>query len=128
MNAAQLTVSIIAAYAGVVSTLSLILALKVYRSGNPNVDVDWQYDELDKELTVSILNTGRADVTITAIELFVVHEKIIRQSRSGRTFDLRMEPLIRFQIKRGMRELRVLLSRLASPRIRYCLFGQIVPE
>jgi hypothetical protein len=83
--------SAIATYAAVVSTLSLAIAVKVYRAGNPNVEVHWEYQEPSRKLSLSILNTGRGDVTISAVDIFVVHETIFNRSRSGRYFNLRMD-------------------------------------
>jgi hypothetical protein len=89
----SIVVAAIAAYAAIVSTLSLVLAMKVYRAGNPNVEMDWLYRESDRKLLLSILNTGRADVTISTVELFIVHETITSRSRSGRFFNVRTDTL-----------------------------------
>jgi hypothetical protein len=85
--------SVIAAYAAVVSTLSLFLSVKAYRAGNPNVDVDWTYYETNRQLSLSVTNTGRADVTISAVDLYIVHERILRQSRSGKYFAISKETI-----------------------------------
>jgi hypothetical protein len=93
LGAGLIVASGIAGYAAVVSTLSLVLAIKVYRSGEPKVDVDWEYFETDRELTVSVLNTGRAGVTISTVELYVIHEQITKRSPNGRYVSLQMETI-----------------------------------
>jgi len=50
--------SIVAVYAAVVSTLSLIIAVRVYKAGNPDVDVDWEYQEEARKLLLTYLILG----------------------------------------------------------------------
>jgi hypothetical protein len=81
LTSAQIVTATVAAYAAIVSTFSLILAVKVHRAANPKVDVHWRYSESDRKLVVSIHNTGRADVTITTVDLYIAREVITRRSR-----------------------------------------------
>jgi hypothetical protein len=83
--------SAFAAYAAIVSTLSLILSVRVYRAGGPDVDIDWEYHQKNRRLSLSILNTGRADVTITGVDLRIIHEQIFNRSPSGKYFNSRMD-------------------------------------
>ena len=85
--------SAIAAYATVISTASFVLAIKVYRAGNPKVEVDWVYNEPDRNLTLSILNLGRGDVTISVIDLYIAHEEITSRSRNGKYFNIKFETI-----------------------------------
>jgi hypothetical protein len=85
--------SIIAAYAAIVSTLSLILSVRNYRASDPNVSLDWEYDEIGRRLSLSIWNTGRADVTIASANLYIVHERIVRRSPTGKYFAIQSETL-----------------------------------
>jgi hypothetical protein len=83
----------VATYAAIISTLSLVLAIRVHHAGSPKVSVHWAYTQTDRKLTVTILNTGRADVTISAIELYVERDVIIRGSREAGQWDSRIETL-----------------------------------
>lgn len=89
MSTSTMVASVIAAYAAVVSTLSLVLAIRSFRAGSPIVDLDWEYDESLSDFRLHVLNTGRADVTISSLSLVVIHEVIIRQS--GKYFDARFD-------------------------------------
>lgn len=78
MSSATITGSALAAYAAIVSTSSLLLAVKAYRASGPIVDVSWEYLETGQQLSVSVLNTGRSDVTVTSLELFITHETVTK--------------------------------------------------
>src|SRR5918992_1422994 len=93
MTAASIVTSVLAAYAATVSTLSLILAVKVFKAGNPKVTLSWEYIQSENNLTLMVLNTGRADVTISTVELRVMRERIISRSRNGKYFKLYMETI-----------------------------------
>lgn len=91
--------TILAIYGASMSTLSILLGLKAhslaeraYRAAGPIVFIDWIYDERIRQLTVSVVNSGRSDVTIYDLSLVVVHEVITRGSPSG-YYDSRMEPI-----------------------------------
>lgn len=105
-----------AAYAAIVSTLSLILALKVHRASSPNVEVDWIYTEPDRKLVVGIHNTGRADVTITAVDLYIERHVITSRSRISNGFGMRIEHICDVPVKLWLRKSKTLTfpARLAS--------------
>jgi hypothetical protein len=107
---------VIGGYAAIVSTLSVILAVKVYRAANPKVDLDWLYEEADRNLSVTVLNTGRADVTIATIDLYVVRHKITRRSPSGKYFNLRINTIDHIATKLWIRKPKAVSfpARLAS--------------
>jgi hypothetical protein len=88
MTSASIIEAAIAGYAGIVSTLSLILALRAYRAGGPIVDVTWAYFDDKQELMLIVTNKGRADVTVFDIDLSIVRHRITRQL--GKAFDLEM--------------------------------------
>lgn len=71
--------TVIAVYAGIISTLSLILAARVYRTGGPIVTMSWEYFAGKQELTLIVTNRGRADVTVSDLELSIIRDKIIRR-------------------------------------------------
>ena len=75
------------------STLSFILALKVFKAGNPDVELGWEYNEPDRNLVLMVVNSGRADVTISAIELFIVRWTITRRSPISNAFAIRRETI-----------------------------------
>ncbi len=90
----------LAIYGASISTLSILLGLKAhslaeraYRAAGPIVSIDWVYDERIRQLTVSVVNSGRSDVTIYDLRLVIMHEVITRSSPSGIYFDSRMEPI-----------------------------------
>jgi hypothetical protein len=89
--------TILAIYAGVVSTYSIYLgarahklAEKAYLAAGPLVSVRWEYDESVPDLVVSVVNSGRSDVTIYDLTMGVVQETVTRMSPTGRSFDVRM--------------------------------------
>jgi hypothetical protein len=90
---ASIIAAIIATYAAIVSTRSLALAKKAYRAADPYVELDWKYTQDDRNLSLSIMNPGQADVTITAIDLYVVHEVITNQSLNGKRFGVLIDPI-----------------------------------
>lgn len=93
LNPGLIAASAIAIYAAIISTLSLILAIRVYRVGGPKVSLDWEYWERDRNLVVSILNTGRADVTIASMDLYIVREEVTHRSPSGAYFNSHYETI-----------------------------------
>jgi hypothetical protein len=91
LTSAQIVTAAVAAYAAIVSTLSLILAMKVYRASSPHVEVDWVYTEPHRKLVVGIHNTGRADVTIATVDLHIERHVITSRSRIGNAFAMRTD-------------------------------------
>lgn len=85
--------SIVAAYAAIVSTLSLILSVRVYRAGDPDVSITWEYDEVDRKLLLSVMNTGRADITIASVDLQIVHRQILNRSPTGKYYQMHTETI-----------------------------------
>lgn len=92
--------TVLAIYAACISTLSIFLGLKAhslaekaYRAAGPIVFLDWVYDERTRQLTVSVVNSGRSEITIYDLRLVMMHEVITRRSPSGKYFDSRMEPI-----------------------------------
>jgi hypothetical protein len=92
--------AVLAIYGTVVSTLSILLGIRAhslaeraYRAAGPIVFVDWVYDDRLRRLTVSVVNTGRSEITIYDLHLLIVHEIIFHRSPSGKYFDSRMETL-----------------------------------
>lgn len=90
--------TVLAIYGATISTFSILLGLKAhslaekaYRAAGPIVYIDWVYDERIRQLTVSVVNSGRSEITIYDLRLVVMHEVITRSSPSGRYFDSRME-------------------------------------
>lgn len=90
--------TVLAIYAAGVSTISILLglkahslAVKAYRAAGPIVEVDWVYDDRTRQLVVSVVNSGRSDITIYDLSLYIVREIITRSSPSGEYFDSRME-------------------------------------
>ena len=73
--------AVVAAYAGVISTLSLRLAARALRAGGPIVDMDCEYFTPKQELTLTVTNTGRADVTVSDLDLAIIRSRIV--SRLG---------------------------------------------
>jgi len=65
---------IISGYAAIISTLSFVLASRAYRAGGPITEIHWEYSEKGQELTLDVVNKGRADVTISGLELFVLRD------------------------------------------------------
>ena len=91
-------VTALAIYGASISTLSIFLglkahslAVKAYRAAGPIVFIDWLYDERIRQLTVSVVNSGRSEITIYELRLFIMHEVITRRSPIGNAFDMRME-------------------------------------
>jgi hypothetical protein len=82
----------IASYAVVVSTLSLVLAIRAHRAGEPNFNLGWEYNMDGQQLSVMMTNRGRSDISIYDLELSIVRHEITRQI--GKVFDFR-EILIR---------------------------------
>jgi hypothetical protein len=74
---------LVASYAAAVSTFSLALALKVFRVGDPIVEVGWQYAEEGRVLQVTVANTGRADVTVHSFDMGLERHEITRRNRRG---------------------------------------------
>jgi hypothetical protein len=110
-----LITAIVAAYAAIVSTLSLILAVKVYRAANPKVEVDWEYSPSDRNLTLTVLNTGRGDVTIATIDLYIERRVITSRSPDGRSFNARTDTISHVPTKLWLRKPKaVTFARLAS--------------
>jgi hypothetical protein len=70
----------VATYAAVISTLSFVLAVKVYKAGDPEVELGWKYNELIRNLSLIVSNTGRGNVTISTIDLYIVRHEITRRS------------------------------------------------
>lgn len=93
MDATVIVAAAISTYAAIISTLSLFLAIKVYRAGNPKVELDWLYIEDERMLTLSVMNIGRSAVTITSIDLYIVREEIASRSPGGRYFNAKWEPV-----------------------------------
>lgn len=58
----------------------MILAVKAFKAGNPRVILDWVYIPSDRNLSLIVLNTGRADVTISTIELYIFRHVVTRRS------------------------------------------------
>jgi hypothetical protein len=88
----------LAIYGASISTLSILLGLKAhslaekaYRAAGPIVFVDWIYDKRLRQLTVSVVNSGRSEVTIYDLRLVIIHEIITRKSPIGKAFDMRPE-------------------------------------
>lgn len=98
MTSASTIEAIIAGYAGIVSTLSLVLARRAYHTSGPIVDITWEYFEEKQELTLIITNRGRADVTVSDLELSIVRHRIT--SRSGKYYNLEMTNLVDVPRKR----------------------------
>lgn len=92
MNTSIVT-PIIAIYGAVVSTLSAILALKVFLAGKPDVDLGWEYHGPSRNLALMVFNTERADVTISTIELYIVRHVVIRRSPISNAFAIRRETI-----------------------------------
>jgi hypothetical protein len=97
---AKSIVTALAIYGACISTLSIFLGLrahslaeKAYRAAGPIVFIDWAYDERIRQLTVSVVNSGRSEITIYDLRLVMMHEVITRRSPSGKYFDSRMEPI-----------------------------------
>jgi len=99
-----LITTVVAAYAAIVSTLSLILAIKVYRAANPQVEVDWTYSAPDRKLVVSVHNTGRADVTINTVDLYVERHVITRRSRVSDAYAERVDMISHIPAKLWLRK------------------------
>ena len=85
--------NVIAIYAALVSTCSVILAMKVYRTGGPMVELDWGYYSDKRRLVIDIQNMGRHDITVTGFALYVIREEIFNKSITGRSFSLKRELL-----------------------------------
>lgn len=88
-----LITAVVAAYAAIVSTLSLILAVNVYRAANPKVEVDWVYSRADRNLTLTLLNTGRSDVTIATVDLYIERHVITSRNPDSRSFHARTDTI-----------------------------------
>jgi hypothetical protein len=89
--------TILAIYAAVVSTCSIYLGIRAHKlaeqahlAAGPLVSVRWDYDESAPDLIVSVVNSGRSDVTIYDLTMGVVQETVTRMSPTGRSFDIRM--------------------------------------
>lgn len=112
----------LAIYGASMSTLSILLGLKAhslaekaYRAAGPIVFVDWVYDERIRQLTVSVVNSGRSEITIYDLRLVIMHEVITRRSPIGKAFDMRMEyieeiPKIRWRERYESNQLPVRLA------------------
>ena len=92
--------TVLAIYGASVSTLSILLGLKAhslaekaYRAAGPVVSIDWVYNERIRQLTVSVVNSGRSGVTIYDLRLVIMREVITRGSSSSLYFDSQMEPI-----------------------------------
>lgn len=90
---ASLVTSALATYGAVVSTLSFILAVKVFKAGNPRVELHWEYFVPDHNLSLIVLNVGRADVTISTIELYIVRHVVTRRSPISDAVAIRRETI-----------------------------------
>jgi hypothetical protein len=90
--------AVIAGYAGIVSTLSLVLARRANRTSGPIVAITWEYYDEKQELTLVVTNTGRAAVTVSDVELSIVRHRITR--RTGNYYDLEMTSLADIPRKR----------------------------
>src|SRR2546423_10267501 len=89
----------LAIYGASISTLSILLGLKAhslaeraYRAAGPIVFIDWVYDEKIRQLTVSVVNSGRSEITIYDLSLVIAREVITRGNLSG-YFDSRIESI-----------------------------------
>ena len=85
MSSTSIATIAIAAYAAVVSTLSLFLARRAYQVGGPVVKLGWQYFEPTQDLSITVTNIGRGDVTIADLELYIVRSQITHRSGSVST-------------------------------------------
>jgi hypothetical protein len=89
----------LAIYGSSISTLSIFLGLKAhslaeraYRAAGPIVFIDWIYDERIRQLTVSVVNSGRSEITIYDLRLVIAREVITPGSLGG-YFDSRIETI-----------------------------------
>lgn len=94
-----LVIPIVAIYGAVVSTLSFFLALKVFRAGRPDVELDYEVGELHRSFSLDVRNTGRADVTISSIELYIERHVITHRSPISSSFAMRIDPIERIPTK-----------------------------
>jgi hypothetical protein len=117
LTPASIIEATIAGYAGVVSTLSLIVARRAYRAGGPVVDIDWEYFADKQELILMIINKGRADVTVSDLELTIERHRIF--NRLGNSFNMEITTLADIQRKQWCAGQKVIFPlRLASNSMR----------
>jgi len=55
--------------------------------------MDWEYDQTDRKLLLSVTHTGRADVTIARVDLYIVHRQILSRSRTGKYYQIHVETI-----------------------------------
>jgi hypothetical protein len=96
--------------------LSLILALRVHRAANPNVEIHWDYSGQGRKLVVIILNTGRAEVTIASVDLYIERHVITSRSWIDNAFAMRIDKISHIPAKLWIRNRKTLTlpTRLAS--------------
>jgi hypothetical protein len=115
MTLAQIITAAVAAYAAVVSTLSLALALKTHRAANPKVALDWIYAADDRKLVVNVYNTGRADITITNLDLYLDRHVITSRSWISSGYGIRVYEIEQIPAERWLSNPEtVIMARLAS--------------
>jgi hypothetical protein len=97
---AQTWVTVLAIYGGGISTLAIFLALranslakKAARDSGPVVIIKPDYDEQNRQLTVSMINRGNTEITFNDLSLTIVHQVITRSGLGRLTVNILTEPI-----------------------------------